>query len=44
MEVESYDEFGDSEDEIMGMASLLLIMRRKTLVETLDSGLDKSFY
>ena len=29
MEVESYDEFGDSEDEIMGMASLLLIMRRR---------------
>ena len=27
MEVESYDEFGDSEDELMKMASLILIMR-----------------
>ena len=29
MEVESYDEFDDSEDELMEMASLLLIMRRR---------------
>ena len=29
MEVESYDEFIDSEDELLEMASLLLIMRRR---------------
>ena len=29
MRVKSYDEFGDSEDELMEMASLLLIMRRR---------------
>ena len=29
MEVESYDEFDDSEDELMEMASLFLIMRRR---------------
>ena len=29
MEVESYDEFADSEDELMQNASLLLIMRRR---------------
>ena len=29
MEVESYDEFDDSEDELMEMASLLLIMIRR---------------
>ena len=29
MEVESYDKFDDSKDELMEMASLLLIMRRR---------------
>ena len=29
MEVESYDEFDDTKDELMEMASLLLIMRRR---------------
>ena len=29
MEVETYDEFDDSKDELMEMASLLLIMRRR---------------
>ena len=54
MEVESYNEFDDTKDELMEMVSLLLIMRRrrerigkivrKALVEPLNSGLDKSFY
>ena len=53
MGVESYDEFDDSEHELMEMASLLLIMSRrrkkevklrKSFVEALDSGSDKSFY
>ena len=53
MGVESYDEFDDSEHELMEMASLLLIMSRrrkkevklrKRFVEALDSGSDKSFY
>ena len=54
MEVESYNEFDDTRDELMEMVSLLLIMRRrrerrgkivrKALVEPLNSGLDKSFY
>ena len=29
MEVESYDEFDDSEDELMEMASFLLILRKR---------------
>ena len=53
MGVESYDEFDDSEHELMEMASLLLIMSRRrkkevklreSFVEALDSGSDKSFY
>ena len=53
MEVESYNEFDDTKDELMEMVSLLLIMRRrerrgkivrKALVEPLNSGLDKSIY
>ena len=54
MEVESYNEFDDTKDELMEMVSLLLIMRRrrerrgkivrKALVKPLNSGLDKSFY
>ena len=53
MGVESYDEFDDSEHELMEMASLLLIMSRrrkkevklrKSFDEALDSGSDKSFY